>query len=361
MNYQLKTRQVCLLIIAFTPIVKLFSMPSILANTANEDMWISCLISVLLDFLTVLLVIYACRKANAGFFELLENRLSKPVSTIILVLFLIYFSMKAIIPISEQREYVELTLYTLKPNLLYFMPFFVAAFYICIKPLRVLGRAADVAWFFTLAGFLILLSLSLSNIDFYALLPIGASGSAKILTASYKSFNWFGDAAYLLFLVGEFSYKKKDGLKIALSYLISSIIVITFMVIFYSIFTSIAHRQRFAFTEISKYTTVINNLGRFDYIGIVLLLFSNAISLTLPLFFCTEILIKIFNFKKRIIPAAIVILLQLAVVIFLKRFYYGIEKFITEYAGVFFFVMGNLLPALSPLITIKKEKVYANS
>ena len=89
MNYQLKTRQVCLLIIAFTPIVKLFSMPSLLAKTANEDMWISCLISVLLDFLAILSVIFACRNANASFFELLENHLGKAFSNIVLVLFFI--------------------------------------------------------------------------------------------------------------------------------------------------------------------------------------------------------------------------------------------------------------------------------
>ena len=239
MNYQLKTRQVCLLIIAFTPIVKLFSMPSLLAKTANEDMWISCLISVLLDFLTIISVIFACRNAKASFFELLENSLGKVLTKIVLGLFLVYFSLKAIIPINEQREYVELTLYTLKPNLLYFLPFFVVAFYMCIKPMRVLGRAADVAWFFTLAGFLILLSLSFANTDLNALLPIGANGGAKILSATYKSFNWFGDAAYLVFFIGNFSYRKKDGIKIALSYLLSSVIVITFMIIFYSIFTSI--------------------------------------------------------------------------------------------------------------------------
>ena len=291
MNYQLKTRQVCLFLIAFTPIIKLFTMPSLLAQTTNEDMWISCLISVVLDFLTLISVIFACRRANSGFFELLNNRLGKTFSNIILMLFFAYFSLKAIIPINEQYEYVELTLYTLKPNLLYFIPFFLVAFYICIKPLRVLGRAADVAWFFTVVGFLLLLSLSLGNADFAAILPVGANGNAKILSATYKSFNWFGDAAYLVFMVGEFSYHKKDGIKIALSYLVSALIVLLFMIVFYSIFTSISHRQRFAFTEISKYTTVINNLGRFDYIGILFLLFSNAVSLSLPLFFCTEILV----------------------------------------------------------------------
>ena len=132
MNYQLKTRQVCLFIIAFTPIIKLFTMPSLLAKTANEDMWISCLVSLALDFFTLLSVIFAYKRADGNFFDLMNRKLGKPFSNVILIVFFIYFTLKAIIPINEQREYVELTLYTLKPNLLYFAPFFLVAFYLCL-------------------------------------------------------------------------------------------------------------------------------------------------------------------------------------------------------------------------------------
>ena len=54
MQYELKSRQVCLFIIAFLPISKLFIMPSILAGKANEDLWISALVNLTLDFLTIL-------------------------------------------------------------------------------------------------------------------------------------------------------------------------------------------------------------------------------------------------------------------------------------------------------------------
>ena len=71
-----------------------------------------------------------------------------------------------------------------------------------------------------------------------------------------------------------FIYKKRDGIKIIIAFLISGLSVVLFMVVFYGIFTSIAFRQQFALTEISKYTAIINNIGRFDYIGILNILFS---------------------------------------------------------------------------------------
>ncbi len=356
MQYELKTRQVCLFLIAFTPIAKLFIMPSILAGKANEDLWISATINLVLDLLTILAVIYTNKRANTNLYSLLENKVGKTASKIITIIFFIYFMLKAILPISEQGEYVKLTLYTLKPTIIYFLPFFVVAFYVCTKRLRVLGRSADIMWIFTLIGFTVLYALSIANVDFGAILPVGANGTKKILDGSYTSLLWFGDGAYLLFFIGEFKFNKNDGRKILLSFLVSAVIVLLFMFIFYGTFTSIAHRQRFAFTEISKYTTVINNLGRFDYIGIILILFSNVFALTVPLFFSCKILNYVLGFSKKWISPLIVVGIQLLILVFLNEYYASVENFLMNKINVFFLLVGNVLPALSVLLINKENK-----
>lgn len=356
MQYELKTRQVCLFLIAFAPITKLFIMPSVLAGKANEDMWISATINLLLDFLTVLFVIYTCKRANKNLYALLEERLGIVGSKIIMTIFFIYFTLKAVLPISEQGDYVKMTLYTLKPTIVYFLPFFIVAFYICTKNLRVLGRSADVLWLLTLVGFTVLYALSIANVDIGAIFPIGANGAKKILDGSYTSLLWFGDGAYLLFFIGEFKFNKKDGRKILLSFLLSAFIVLLFMFIFYGTFTSIAHRQRFAFTEISKYTTVINNLGRFDYIGIIMILFSNVFALTVPLFFACKIFNYLFNIRKKWIAPLIVVGFQLLILVFLNEYYASVENFLMNKANVFFLIAGNVLPMLSILL-VNREKI----
>ena len=56
MQYQLKARQVCLIIIAFFPILKIFTLPSLLAGFSNEVMWISAIILLLIDFVSILFI-----------------------------------------------------------------------------------------------------------------------------------------------------------------------------------------------------------------------------------------------------------------------------------------------------------------
>lgn len=361
MKLQLKTRQICLFIIAFFPITKIFVLPSILAENANEDMWLSAIFSLLLDFVCLISIIFACKKAKTDFFSLLKSNLGKVGEIIVLSVYFFYFMLKAVLPLAEQRDYVELTLYTLVPTVLYFLPFFIAAFFLCTKKIRVLGRAADVMWFSTILGFIILISMSISNADFEAILPIGASGTKAILSGTYNSLNWFGDAAYILFFIGEFKTENHSGRKLVISYLISAIMIISFMIIFYSIFTSIAYRQRFALTEISKYTTVINNMGRFDYFGIMFILLSSVFALSLPMYFSCRILNRIFNFSKVYIAPIIVIGIQVLIMLLFNEKLVGIINFIKRYGGFYFLIVGNILPIFSVLLKNKKEQENANT
>ena len=357
-NYPLKDRQICFFVLAFLPITKIFSLPSLIAGYSNEDMWISALINLLIDFLTLIPIVIACKKSRTGFFELMENTFGKLFSKVILFLYFIYFMLKAILPLNEQKDYIDYTLYTLRPTIAYFIPFFIVAFYLCFKRLKVLGRLSDILWFISLNGFITLFALSLTNAEFSAILPIGANTMPNILLASFKSLNWFGDAVFIMFFIGEFEYKKGFSLKLFLSYLVSALMVILFMIIFYSIFTSISHRQRFALTEISKYTTVINNLGRFDYIGIIMIIFSNTFALCLPMFFSAKILNHLFNIQKIWIAPAITVGLQLLIMLVFNEYFVSIQNFIIDYVGWFFLIFSNILPVIISLLIVK-ENNYA--
>ena len=211
MQYQLKSRQICLFFIAFLPIIKLFTLPSIIAKNCYEDMWICSVLNLLLDLFTLSFLIIASKRANCNFCTLLERTFGKVGTKIILFLYFVMFMLKSIFPINEQKDYVEFTLYTLMPTTYYFIPFFVLAIYFCTKKLRVLGRISDIMWLPSILGFFILFFLSINNADISALLPVGARGINSVITASYKSLNWYGDCAYMLFFIGEFSYQKRDG------------------------------------------------------------------------------------------------------------------------------------------------------
>lgn len=355
MQKELRSRQICLFIIALLPLSKLFMMPSVLASFTNEDMWLSALFNFALDFITIFFIVGFMRKTNTDLFTFLENGLGKTASKILMFLYLLYFTFKAIIPLNEQKDYVELTLYTLMPTMLYFLPFFLFAFYICTKKLRVLGRASDVLWLTTILGFIILFCLSISNSDLGAILPIGAKGFPAIFHGSLRALTWFGDGAYLLFFVGEFTYKKKDGIKILLSHVICCLFVIVFLIIFYSVFTSISFRQRFALTEISKYTTVINNIGRFDYLGIIMILFGNLFTMALPLFFSCRLINRIFNIKRPWIAPIFAVGIQVVIMTVFYQYLHSIENLVMNYLWGFFLILGNVIPIVISLFGIKEK------
>ena len=120
----LKTRQICLFFIAILPVSKIFILPSTLATYSQNDLWISAIFNFLLDFVCVLAIIRACKNSKMSYFELIESTFGKVFSKVILALYFCYFMIKAVIPLNEQKDYVEQTLYTLMPSKLYFLPFF---------------------------------------------------------------------------------------------------------------------------------------------------------------------------------------------------------------------------------------------
>ena len=212
--YQLKTRQICLFFIAFVPVTKLFMLPSMIAGFSANDIWISCLINFIFDVTTIIGILIAIKKTKTDFFTLIENCFGKTGSKIILICYALLFFLKALIPVNDLRNYVEVTLYETIPSSIYFLPFFIVCFYLCVKPLRVIGRCADIAWLLTLFGVFIILSLSVSNVKVQNLLPVGVNGAKNIFKGSVSTALWYGDSVYLMFFIGNFAYKNKDNVKI---------------------------------------------------------------------------------------------------------------------------------------------------
>ena len=356
-DYPLRLRQVCLFFIAFSPIARIFMLPSLLAEITGEDMWLSSLLNVLMDLTGIVAIILCCKRADADFYTLIKRKFGDAAAKTVFLLYALFFMLKTVLPVCEQRDYIELTLYNTFPSILNFLPLFAICFYLSVKHLRVIGRASDIMWVITAAGFIVLFGLSVPSTDLGAILPVGAHGFSSISKGAFSSLNWFGDGAYMLFFIGNFKWEKHGGKKIIASFCLSAIFTVAFMIVFYGIFKSIAFRQRFALTEMSKYSTVINNIGRFDYVGIFLILLCSFFSLSLPVFFACNAINRAFGLKNRwILPAVLSLLLALTVGLF-GEYFFAIEQVVTEKLPAVFFIFGNAIPLLSPLLTVKFKKV----
>lgn len=356
MKPQLKTRQICLFFIAFMPITKLYALPSVLAEITSEDLWLSVIINLLIDLVTIVALIWVSKKTNLTIIEMLNKSFGKVATKIILFIYALIFLLKMFIPLQEQKDFVKLSLYINMPTDLFFLPFFLISFYLATKPMRAIGRSADILWVFTLVGYLLLIVLSVSNVDWSALLPIGARGINNITKGSLSSFTWWGDCLYFIFFIGNYKTGKKDFVKITLSYLVGGIMVILAMIFFWGTFTSIAFRQRCAMTELSKYTTVIYNTGRFDYVGILFIIFSSIFALSLPIYFATQLLQEVFNLKNRWYIALPINVIMAVLMITLSQHMATLGAFIMNKLSIVFLLASNLLPLLTIFLVYKRRK-----
>ena len=356
-NNELKSRQISFLFLAFLPLVKFFTLPKSTTQIAGEDMWLSVLICIFFDLATIISLLGANKKFGTDLYTVLEFNLGKIITKIIYLIYFIYFLSKAFTPIYEQYNFLQISLYEPAPTSLKYFPFLILAIYLCTLKPRAIGRLSDILWIITILSVTMLLSLAINDIDFGAILPIGAN-SVKIFKASRYILNWFTDASYLLFLLGTFTIEPHGKTKIILGFIGYAVITVLFCIVFYSVFKSIAGRELFAVAEISKYSNVLNSIGRFDYMAIFALLIPHTVAIILPLYFATKILCDVFPIKYKAIYSTITCLLIYAPIVWLNPYVTVIAEFIHTKLTIFTFILGNLFPALLILFKSPKEKKY---
>ena len=335
MTKPLKLRQICFFYIALSPVIKFFSMPSVVAEKCGRDILFSVAANLLIDFALILALILLIGREETDFFTAVKTRVGGWAEKFLLAVFLVYFILKSILPVNEQKDYVELTLYMTAPSPWTFLPVFGFIFYLCLKKLRVIGRISDAVVSVAVVGYLLLFTLSLSGVDAEAFLPVGVSGIGKIKDGAIFSRCWFGDSAFFLFFIGGYKKERAETLKLLLSFGICALITLAFTFVFYGSFSSVAFRQKFALTEIARYSTVINNLERFDFLAVFALLFAYILSVALPFYFATETAERLFGIK-RWAAALIAVLPAFILLAFLGEYFAGTETFILQTGNIFF-------------------------
>lgn len=346
---KLKLRQICFIFLAFMPVTKIALLPSVLAGFCEERLFVATIFGFLLDIGVLLCCMRLFYKhQNSTLFNILETNFSKTFAKIVYFGYGVYFILKAIVPLLEQQDYVHNTLYEITPSKLVFIPLFIVSFYQSLKGLKILGRSADACIYLTALGFLLIFFLSIPEADFTNLLPIIQKPTYKPVNALFKSVMWFSDSVYLLLFLGHFEGEKRQTLKLTLSYLGASVVVILFMITFYAVFSSIANSRFFATPELTIYTLV--DSVRFDYVAIFLLMFSQVFAIILPIYLSAKCFERAFALKKSLVPAIIINAgLCIFSIIFSGKLF-KVLGVISNYFGYVFIFFGYVVPLLLLLI-----------
>ncbi len=307
---KISSRQLYFFLACVAPVGKLVYLPSLLVSSAKNDLLFPAALQYLVQAGAIFCVLLLAKR-GMNFFELLENTFGRIAASILIGIFSLFLFYSALLPLLEQKLFVQSAFYDTLPSLVAFSPFFLFAVYLCAKPLSSMGRVWDIIAPLAIAGYIGIMLLSVGTADFGALRPVGAAGGSGFWKGTMSAMSWFFDAALLLPLLGKFQYKKGMAAKGALAYLLGGAAVIFFLATFYGIFAELSQNQLFAFTKTSKYFAGITVLGRIDYLFIFTLALVMAFYCALPIQAGIDCIVQAAGPKKYLRPALGIVLCAL--------------------------------------------------
>ena len=356
----LKVRQICFIILAFLPVTKLAALPGFLADVSGEALWISALFAIMIDLVALFLSLYLSKKhPEATLLEIVEKGAGTIAAKILFSILSLFFLLKAALPILEQKIYVEKTLYEVMPKPFIFYPLFIVAFYACLKGLKIFGRVADITVWITIISFIVAMFLSVPSGEYTNLLPLFKKPFYNLVNGAFRSVLWFSDGVYLLMFLGTFKNEKHYAKKMVFSYLGASFATVAFMAVFYAIYGSVSPSQTFALPTMMVFSVNATNAGRFDFIAIFLMLFSQVFAIILPLQICTDCLKYIFNARSRFYPSLLVnSALAMTALFFGNKFEIALSLG-SRYLPFFFLFVSVAIPLVLTLIPKRRENEVA--
>lgn len=354
-NDMVNGRQIALAAACLLPAARLLEAPSILAKYAEGDLLFPALLHFLLQGGLLFALIFATSQSDKTLFERLESRLGKWSSLVYLALSA-YYLFTAILPLFDLEKFTYAAFFDTAPTSFSFLFFFFFSAFMCVKSLKTLARAADLCLFLYLIPFLFLIVMGCFAADFSRLLPLFGSPFGHTMYALKHTTPHFLDAILLLPLLGNLRYKKGDTLKIMSGYGVGAIGSMLFFATFYSIFSSIAPREHYAFSKIAQYFPALDVVGRFDllfvYVLTVVLLFFTV----MPLQYTTNLFCKAIGTKRIVLVSTLLNLGLLIFVLYCNKYYDTVYTVISGKLTAVFWVGAGIFTLLFLLLPSKGKK-----
>ncbi|MBO4262721.1 MAG: GerAB/ArcD/ProY family transporter [Clostridia bacterium] len=330
-EYKFTVRQACFFYIAFCAVSKTLFLTAVITLYADRYAWLS----VLLNYAANGLIIFSTLLISERFpgkdlYGILEYNLGKPFAKTLFALFALFLFLSAFVPVIEQKQFIQRTLYDNSPMLLPYFPFFIFSAYFCYLGLKAVARCSDIFIWVTAAGIVGLLALTFPNVDLTELLPL-KTNAASIFSASAKSALWHTEGLYSLFLIGGIKGEKLAKTKIMSAFSISAALSVIYVASIYCEFGPLTVRQIFPPVKMGMFSVALINIGRIDYVFAIMLAASNLFSACLPLVFSTMCVGKVFGLKDLKAAAIIINAISYAVILYTEKNFVPSLHFLENY------------------------------
>lgn len=354
-NDRINSRQIALAAAFLLPAAKLLETPSILSKYAKGDLLLPALLHFLLQGGLLIVLLCFVAKSDKTLFERIEQRLGK-WSAVFYAALSVYYLFAAVLPLFDLEKFTYAVFFDTAPTSFSFLFFFIFSAFMCTKGIKALGRAADLCLFLYLIPFILLLCMGFFVADFSSLLPLFGSPFRDTMSAMKHTTPHFFDVLLLLPLLGNLQYKKGDGVKILVGYGGGAVGSLLFFATFFSIFSSIAPKEHYAFSKIAQYFPALDTVGRFDllfvYMLTVVLLFFTA----MPLHFTVDLTCRAIGTQRKTLFSAILNVALLLFVLFCNKYYNTVYNLISGKLSFVFWVAAIIIVGFCCLISIQRKK-----
>lgn len=343
MKGKISVRQICFIMLIYTAVSKFILYPTQLSASSGRDLLFSALINFLLQGVIIWAVSYLCSRTDKTFFQLIEDTLGNITARIVYGLFALFFMVCTVIPLFEQEVYVHAIFYDMLPSLVVFLPVFFFTVYVAAKDFENIGRCADICLPLFLISMLLILVMSLHEVQWDNFLPMFKQPK-KVFESSLATAFRFSEPAFLLMFMGHFKYKKGDAAKITISYIGGAVFVMTVLMIFYGIYGDLAQSRQFAISKISLFFPAIDLLGRIDFLALYVLEITMLFALALNMQLAVHCIEMCTGYKNKAVLSLAVNAVFLILLIVLDNNLHALNTIWSKWMWIVFLIFANLLP-----------------
>lgn len=346
----ISSKQFIVVLFLVTLAIKMFMLPSLVLRIVGKDGYLVIVAYTLFEFLGLgLLLATMLRNPDKTLFDILSDATGKVISRVIVVFLIAFAIVKATIIINEIKMFFAVIMYRDINWAILAVPLFAVMIAVAVRPLRTVGRTAELVLPVVAISTFILAALLFGDIRVENLLPVMPDGAGEVADGIKRFCMWFGDTTFLTVFLGRVKVSKKLVAGAFIAKAIASVIVLFFTVVLFASYANVSSLIDYG-NNVSNMTQLSlgsQDYGRFDLLFYCVWIFSVFLKLGIVFCLITQSASFLFSTDRKYLVS----IASAAVVFVITTFFIKNEEisyiFATGMIRYFCFPIGYFMPLVT--------------
>lgn len=336
-------RQFYIIVLLFVISTKMQRFPSLLFAELGKDGYLIILLYALINIIGICLAFFIYKFFNTEKFKFGKtNLIFKFLKKLTMIATSIYFLIQALLLFEHVQNIFADTLFDRFAWSTFSLLFLFAIFFLAKTGIKNIAINFELFAAIIVGALLIISILGASKADYSFVLPFETININSIISKASEFNIWFGDFFIVLYML--FHTNKPKLSKTVIFYSIAILSVIFLTITFGGVYGEYASVQSGMISSISEQSMLGINIGRVDWLLILIAEISTILSCSVCIYFANKTLCSTFTKIKPIYLS-----IAIAVMFYVMNVFVLVDKFIVR---EFFFGFGGCLSLGLKLFTI---------